>query len=176
MKGLSDLGDDLDHERMQLEWPIWPDLLKSIFKLRKPKKREWTEEEKYLELIMKGGRHIREIASPTAPGENEIEWDEEGVEPKFSNLIKRVDATFQPQDPTTEITVLRKMIRKKEEAIREFLKKVRRQLSLSGYGSAAEKDRDLSMVLKQNTIDAIEISTHSMGLNVNQIELLAINL
>lgn len=168
--------EDLAHEKMQLEWPMWRDMVVSALDLRNPAGRKWTESEKHLALMLKGGRHVREIAALAAPVAGEIVIDEANEEPKFSNLIKRINATFRPRDPTTEITVLRNMLQKREESVREYIDRARRQVSLCGYRTTEERDRELVMLLKQNATDAIQISQHSMGQSLEQMEALAINL
>jgi hypothetical protein len=170
------LRDEMTHDEMRLEWPIWRDMLVSALELQSPAERQWTEDEKYMTLMMHGGRSVRETASFTAPVSGEVTVDENGKEPKFSNLITRCNVTYRARDPTMEMTVLRNMTQRKEESVREFLEKARRQISLCGYNTAAERDRELVMLLKQNTVDAIPISRHGIGLNLEQMEGLAINL
>lgn len=170
------LRDEMTHDEMRLEWPIWRDMLTSALELQSPPGRKWTEEEKYMTLMMHGGKNVRETASFTAPVSGEVPTGEDGKEPKFNNLITRCNVTYRARDPTMEITVLRNMIQRKDESVREFLEKARRQISLCGYNTGAERDRELIMLLKQNTIDAITISKHGIGQNLEQMEALAINL
>lgn len=169
--------EDLPREEMLLQWPMWRDMLMTALELQSPTGREWTEKEKHLVLMLKGGRHVREIASFTAPIAGEISRDEAGDEPKFSNLVKRINAALKPSDPMMEITVLRSMCQKSDESVREFLERARRQASLCGYATAEERDRELMMMLKQNATDAIAISQHSLlNLSLEQMEAAAINL
>lgn len=170
------LRDEITHDEMRLEWPIWRDMLVSALELQSPSDRKWSEEEMFMTLMMHGGRNIRETASFTAPVSGEVLVGEDGKEPKFSNLITRCNVTYRARDPTMEITVLRNMMQKKDESVREFLEKARRQISLCGYNTGAERDRELVMLLKQNTLDAISISKHGIGQNLEQMEALALNL
>lgn len=166
------LRDDMTHDEMRLEWPIWRDMLVKALELQSPAGRQWTEEEKHMTLMMFGGRHVRETAAYTTPvaGEN-VRGGRE-----FSDLITRCNVTYQARDPTTEITYLRNMIQGEKESVREFLEKARKQISLCGYNTGEERDRELVMLIKQNTIDAMTISRHGFGQGLAQIEELAINL
>jgi Zinc knuckle len=170
------LRDEMTHDEMRLEWPVWRDMLISALELQRPPNRDWTEEEKYMTLMMHGGRNIRDTASFTAPVSGELETGCGDGVPKFTNLITRCNWTYRARDPTMEITVLRSMMQKEDESVREFLEKARRQISLCGYNTGAERDRELVMLLKQNTIDAINISKHGIGQNLEQMEALAVNL
>ena len=150
---------------------MWRDMLMTALDLQSPPGREWTEKEMHLVLMLKGGRHVREIAAFTAPIAGEISRDE----PKFSNLVKRINAALKPSDPMMEITVLRSMCQKSDESVREFLERARRQASLCGYATTEERDRELMMMLKQNATDAIAFSQHSLlNLNLEQMEAAAI--
>lgn len=170
------IKDETSHEEMRLSWPTWRDMLFKVLEMYKPKRREWTEEEKYMTLMMHGGNVIREVASFKAAVAGEVRGTATESEPLFSNLINRCNVTFRPKDTTMEITILRAMHQKKDESVREFLEKARKQISLCGYRTDEERDRELIMLLKGNTIDAIEISKHATGHNIEQMEALAINL
>jgi hypothetical protein len=166
----------LTHDEMRLAWPTWRDMLITILKLHKPANRDWTEEEKYLTLMMYGGSHVTDVASFTAPVEGEIPPDAHGFEHRFTNLVTRCNVTYRPRDVTAEITSLRNMIQKKTEPVREYLDRVRKQLTLCGYRTTEERDRELVMLLKINTIDAIDISKQATGKTAAQMEELALNL
>ena len=163
------LRDDLTHEELCLEWPTWRDMLTDAFELQKPPRRDWSEAEKYMALRMHGGKKVREVASFNAASA-------EGTERKFSELIDRCNAIFRPKDVMMEITILRNMTQRKEETIREYMERARKQVSLCGYKTVDERDRELSMLLKQNTIDAINVSKFSIGQSLDQVEAFAINL
>lgn len=173
---LPELKDDLKHDELRLAWPTWRDMLMAVLDLNKPMGREWSEKEKYLTLMMYGGQHVREVASFTAPVTGEFLDAEPDKEPKFSNLVTRCNASFRARDPTMEITILRAMHQKKDESVREFLDKARKQISLCGYRTAEERDRELVLLLKQNSLDAIGISKQATGQSLEQMEALAINL
>lgn len=170
------LKDDLKHEELQINWPTWRDILVAVLDVHKPKGRDWTEREKYLTLMTHGGQHVRVVATFTTEVEGEVRTGNPEQDPQFSNLILRCNAAFKACDPTTEITILRALQQKKDESIREFLDKARKQISLCGYATAQERDRELVMLLKTNTVDATEISKHATGQGLQQLEALAINL
>lgn len=170
------LKDEMSHDEMRLAWPTWRDMLLKVMAMNRPKRRDWTEEEKYMTLMMHGGNIIREIASFSTPVTGEVIDPDPRRTPAFSNLVNRCNVAFRPKDVTMEITILRAMHQKKDETVREFLEKARKQISLCGYKTGDERDRELIMLLKGNTIDAQEISKHATGQNLEQLEALAINL
>lgn len=170
------LKDEATHDEMRHAWPTWRDMFVDLLEMYRPPSRDWTEEEKYLALMMRGGRHVHEIAAFTTPVAGEAVRDDNGGTPKFSNLIKRCNATYHPKDATTEITILRAMHQKEDESVREFLNKARKQITLCGYRAGEERDRELLLLLKENTIDAREISKQAAGKTLEQMEAVAVNL
>lgn len=167
---------EASHEEMRLLWPTWRDLLTNLLAMTRPASREWTEKEKYMVLMMRGGQHVHDVDAfgTTAPDERTV--NEQGEVPEFTNLIKRCNAAFKPKDATMEITILRAMQQKNDESVREFLGKARKQVTLCGYKTSEERDRELAMLLKQNSIDADEISKQAVGMTLDQIEAVAVNL
>lgn len=170
------LKDDATHDEMRLAWPTWRDMLIELLNMHRPPDRDWTEDEKFMALMMRGGRHIHEIAAFTTAVAGEVAQGENGKPPKFSNLVKRCDTTYGPKDVTMEVTILRAMHQKEDESVREFLNKARKQVTLCGYRGGEEKDRELMMLLKENTIDAREISKQAAGQSLEQMEAVAVNL
>jgi hypothetical protein len=171
---LRKLDDKLSYEAMQHEWPSWRDWLQEAFKYFKPANREWTEAEKHFALVTLGGKHVRDVAMHTAPSENELAVNESGVEPKFGNLVKRVDAAFMARDPENEVTLFRAMQQDESESVREFLERARRQLSLCGSMTVEEKEKELKLLLRTRTVDREEIMKRTVGEGLRRVEEMAL--
>lgn len=173
---MPEFPDKLPYDELRLEWPTWKSMLLGYLRMKERGPGQLSEEDKLTLLITRGGKTVREIEAYQPPVEDEETAAEGGEEPKFANLLKRCDFYFKARDPTTEITVLRGMRQKKEESVRDFLAKARKQIRLCGYRSIDEQERELVMLLKTNCIDADEISKQSMGRTAAELEALAVGL
>lgn len=174
---LPKLKDDATFEEMRLTWPSWKNMLLDLLELGKPKGREWSEKEKHLTLMMYGGRHVREIDLLGAPVKKE-EAENEGQEDLvFTTLIKRCDAAFRAKDPSMELSTLRGLKQETGENFRAFLERARRQISLCGFRTGEDRDRELMMLVKRNATNAFEISKFSSNCHtLEQVEEVALNL
>lgn len=170
------LKDEWTHDQMRLKWPTWRDLFIKVLEITAPRHRGWTEAEKHTALMLMGGDHIRDIQMTTRVVTSEQGPDQNGDVPLFSNLIARCNATYKPKDVSTEITIMRAMMQKEGEPIRDFLDKARKQAMLCGYKEGEERDREVMMLMKDNTIDGKEISKQAVGRSLEQLEAVAINL
>lgn len=162
------LSDAKTHAEMEYEWPIWRDFLLDGLEMMQPMDSGWSEREMHFILMALGGKHVRDIAAYTAPEDSEVNLDENGVAPVFSNLIKRVNASFRPKDAATEVTLFRAMRQRQGESIREFLERARRQLSRCGPMAIAERERELILLLKSKTLLADDIVKNTLGKNTLQ--------
>lgn len=162
-------------EELRQEWPTWKNMLLGMLRM-KERGCQLSEEDKVTLLLTRGGKTIRDIHAYQPVVEGEVAGTEVELEPQLTNLLKRCDFYFKARDPTTEMTVLRGMQQLKDEPVRDFLAKARKQIRLCGYRTLEEQDRELVMLLKTNSIDSNEISKQSMGRSAAELEALAVSL
>lgn len=172
---MPELPEKLTFDELRQEWPTWKNMLLGMFRM-KERNCPLTEEDKLTLLLTRGGKVVRDIHAYQPAVQDEVPAMDTEPEPQFTNLLKRCDFYFKARDPTTEITVLRGMRQGKEEPIRDFLSKARKQIRLCGYRSFEEQERELVMLLKTNCLDAEEISKQSMGRSAGELEALAVSL
>lgn len=173
---MPEFPEKVPFEELRQEWPTWKDMLMGMLRMKERGLGELSEEDKLTLLLTRGGKVIRDIQAYQPAVEGEMPGTELTAEPKFSNLLKRCDFYFKARDPTTEITVLRGMRQMKDEPVRDYLAKARKQIRLCGYRTFEEQERELVMLLKTNCIDADEISKQSMGRTAAELEALAVSL